>query len=69
MEVSHINPEDSIKAFLELGAKLFVPMHYGAYRLADDTGPEALERLTREWERLGLPTEQLKILMIGQTII
>jgi L-ascorbate metabolism protein UlaG (beta-lactamase superfamily) len=69
MKVSHINPEDSIKAFLELGAKLFVPMHYGAYRLADDTGPEALERLTSEWNRLSLPDEQLKILKIGETFL
>lgn len=69
MKDSHINPEDSIKAFLELGGKLFVPMHYGAYRLADDTGPEALERLTREWHRLSLPKEQLKVLKIGETVI
>lgn len=69
MNVSHINPEDSIKAYLELGAKLFVPMHYGAYRLADDTGPEALERLYREWEKLKLPAQQLKVLKIGETVI
>ncbi|MCM3764444.1 MBL fold metallo-hydrolase [Neobacillus niacini] len=69
MKDSHINPEDSIKAFLELGGKMFVPMHYGAYRLADDTGPEALERLTREWNRLSLPQGQLKVLMIGETVI
>ncbi|WP_066308911.1 MBL fold metallo-hydrolase [Bacillus sp. FJAT-29814] len=69
MKDSHINPEDSIKAYLELGGKMFVPMHYGAYRLADDTGPEALERLTREWHRLSLPQEQLKVLKIGETVI
>lgn len=69
MKDSHINPEDSIKAFLELRAKLFVPMHYGAYRLADDTGPEALERLAREWEKLNLPGEQLKVLKIGETVM
>lgn len=69
MAVSHISPEDSVKAFIELGAKQFVPMHYGAYRLADDTGPEALERLLQEWEKQRLPKEQLKVLQIGETII
>lgn len=69
MAVSHISPEDSVKAFIELGAKQFVPMHYGAYRLADDTGPEALERLLQEWEKQKLPKEQLKVLQIGETII
>ncbi|WP_423802226.1 MBL fold metallo-hydrolase [Neobacillus sp. SAB-20_R2A] len=69
MKVSHISPEDSVKAFLELNAKEFVPMHYGAYRLADDTGPEALERLYREWEKRQLPTELLKVLTIGETVM
>lgn len=68
MADSHISPEDSVKAFIELKAKLFVPMHYGAYRLADDTGPEALDRLLREWEKRELPKEQLNVLTIGETV-
>ncbi|MEH7121100.1 MBL fold metallo-hydrolase [Neobacillus vireti] len=69
MAVSHISPEDSVKAFLELKAKTFVPMHYGAYRLADDTGPEALDRLYRAFETYQLPMEQLKVLLLGETVI
>lgn len=68
MAVSHINPEDSVKAFLELKGKTFIPMHYGAYRLADDTGPEALKRLMKEWTRQKLDREQLKVLAIGETL-
>ncbi|MFD2444778.1 MBL fold metallo-hydrolase [Bacillus sp. CGMCC 1.16607] len=68
MADSHISPEDSVKAFIELKANNFVPMHYGAYRLADDTGPEALERLYREWEKQQLPKEQLKVLLLGETV-
>ena len=68
MKESHINPEDSIKAFLELNGSYFIPMHYGAYRLADDTGLEALERLRNEWNRLGLSDNQLKVLRIGETL-
>ncbi len=69
MADSHISPEDSVKAFIELKAKQFVPMHYGAYRLADDTGPEALERLLQEWEKRQLPKEHLKVLQLGETVI
>lgn len=69
MADSHISPEDSVKAFLELQAEQFVPMHYGAFRLADDTGPEALERLIQEWEKRQLPKEQLKVMLIGETVI
>lgn len=68
MKVSHINPEDAIQAFLDLNSKgPFIPMHYGAYRLADDTGPEALGRLYSEWERLSLDKELLKVMKIGET--
>lgn len=69
MADSHISPEDSVKAFLELQAKHFVPMHYGAYRLADDTGPEALEKLLKEWQKQQLPREQLQVLSIGETVM
>ncbi|PLS17242.1 MBL fold metallo-hydrolase [Bacillus sp. M6-12] len=68
MEVSHINPEDAIKAFLELKGKTFIPMHYGAYRLADDTGPEALSRLLNEWKRLQLNEEALRVMAIGESL-
>lgn len=67
MATSHINPEDAIQAFLELDGSLFIPMHYGAYRLADDTGPEALERFDKEWERLALSENKRQVLKIGET--
>ncbi|MDG5786161.1 MBL fold metallo-hydrolase [Evansella sp. AB-P1] len=67
MSTSHINPEDAIKAFLELGGNTFIPMHYGAYRLADDTGPEALERFHKEWKRLDLSKDKQKVLTLGET--
>ncbi|WP_153732770.1 MBL fold metallo-hydrolase [Sporosarcina obsidiansis] len=67
MKTDHINPEDAVKAFMELNGKTFIPMHYGAYHLADDTGPEAMVRLDAEWRRLGIDTSQLKKLLIGET--
>ena len=69
MRGSHISPEDSVTAYKELHAETFVPMHYGAYRLADDTGPEALQRLYHEWEKEQLQKEQLRVLAIGETVM
>ncbi|MGD6801713.1 MBL fold metallo-hydrolase [Rossellomorea aquimaris] len=68
MRDSHINPEDAVKAFAEMNGELFIPMHYGAYRLADDTGPEARERLLAEWERKNMDERKLKMLDIGETL-
>ena len=41
----HMNPEEAVRAFLELGAKTFVPMHYGSFRLGYEPLHEPLERL------------------------
>lgn len=67
MKTTHISPEDAVQAFLELKGKTFIPMHYGTYHLADDTGPEAVARLDAEWKRLGLDENRLKKLLIGET--
>ena len=68
MKESHLTPEDAVKGFLNVAGKIFIPMHYGAYHLADDTGPEALEKLNAEWTRLQLDEHRLKKLLIGETL-
>lgn len=63
----HITPEEAVRAFLDAGAKTFIPMHYGTFKLADDTPKEALDRLVSEWRRVGLPLCNLKLLKLGET--
>lgn len=41
----HMNPEEAVQAFLDLGAKRMVPMHYGTFRLSYEPLHEPLERL------------------------
>jgi L-ascorbate metabolism protein UlaG (beta-lactamase superfamily) len=41
----HMNPEEALKAFIELRAKTLVPMHYGTFRLGYEPLHEPLERL------------------------
>jgi L-ascorbate metabolism protein UlaG (beta-lactamase superfamily) len=41
----HMNPEEAVKAFSELGAKTLVPMHYGTFRLGFEPLHEPPERL------------------------
>lgn len=68
MSNQHVNPEQAVQAFLDAGGKYFIPMHYGAFFLADDTPKEALDRLKAEWERLQLDQSVLKILIHGEMI-
>ncbi|MCJ8009004.1 MBL fold metallo-hydrolase [Lederbergia wuyishanensis] len=67
MSSQHVNPEEAVQAFLDTGAKFMVPMHYGAYRLADDTPKEALDRMYADWDRRELERERLKVMKIGET--
>lgn len=45
MKTSHTSPDDAVKAFNDLKAKVFIPMHYGTYDLADEPIGEPLRRL------------------------
>lgn len=68
MSAQHVTPEEAVQAYLDVQGEVFVPMHYGAFRLADDTPREALDRLTAEWERRELPEHALRILEHGETL-
>ena len=41
----HMNPEEAVRAFLDLDARCMVPMHFGTFRLSYEPLHEPLERL------------------------
>jgi len=41
----HTSPEDAIQAFVDLGARWMVPMHYGSFRLSYEPVEEPVPRL------------------------
>ena len=67
---SHINSEDACKAFLELGAKQFIPMHWGTFYFGTDNFDTPIIRLQDWWQknRESLRSKSLSILKIGQAI-
>lgn len=68
MGMQHVNPEEAVKAFLDTRSNVMIPMHYGAFRLADDTPKEALDRLLDAWKNNALDERQLRVLKIGETL-
>ncbi len=68
MKQQHVTPEEAVQGYLDLRANFFVPMHYDAFRLADDTPKEALDRLEAKWESAMIAKEKLKILKLGETL-
>lgn len=65
MSKQHMNPEEATRAFLDLGARRFVAMHWGTFQLTDEPLHEPPERLAAEWNRLDLPAERCSIPPIG----
>jgi L-ascorbate metabolism protein UlaG (beta-lactamase superfamily) len=68
MEKQHMNPEQAVQAFVDLGAKNLVAMHWGTFKLTDEPLDEPPRRLREEWARRALPAEALRIPAIGETI-
>lgn len=68
MHVQHVTPEQAVQAYLDLGADYFIPMHYDAFRLGDDTPEEALQRLDAAWTNKRIDSSRLHKLKLGETL-
>lgn len=67
MQAQHMNPEQATQAFLDLGARDFLAMHWGTFKLTDEPLEEPPTRLRAEWARRALPQDRLHILPVGGT--
>ncbi|MGB9601928.1 MAG: MBL fold metallo-hydrolase, partial [Limisphaerales bacterium] len=50
----HMSPEDAIKAFYDLRANVFIPMHYGHFKLAFEELDAPSRRLKEIAEKHGV---------------
>ncbi|RXZ78361.1 MBL fold metallo-hydrolase [Paenibacillaceae bacterium] len=67
MGPQHVTPEQALQAFIDTGAKYFLPMHYGSFKLADDTPLEALDRLQQGRSSFQIAKERIVVLPHGET--
>jgi L-ascorbate metabolism protein UlaG (beta-lactamase superfamily) len=68
MRSQHMTPEDAVQAFVDLGARRLVPMHWGTFKLTDEPLDEPPRRLLADWQRRHVPGETLSILPIGGSL-
>lgn len=66
MSPQHMNPEEALRAFQDLGARTFVAMHWGTFKLSDEPLDEPPRRLEAERRRLGIPAERVRVLAVGE---
>lgn len=69
MTSQHVNPEEAIQAFLDVGAESMIPMHYGTFRLADDTAREALDRMESARIKHEISEDRIRTLGYGETLV
>jgi L-ascorbate metabolism protein UlaG (beta-lactamase superfamily) len=70
MKQTHLSAEEAGQAFLELGARHFVPMHWGTYPFGVDKALDPVERLIRWWNQNKelLSFKELHVLKVNQAL-
>jgi N-acyl-phosphatidylethanolamine-hydrolysing phospholipase D len=64
---NHVNPEEAVQLFADVGGELLVPMHWATFDMNIEPFAEPPRRLLREAQRRALE-ERIKILAPGQTL-
>jgi L-ascorbate metabolism protein UlaG (beta-lactamase superfamily) len=64
----HMNPEEAVKAFLELKGQKLIPMHYGTFRLSYEPLHEPPERLVACAREHGIG-DKVQLLTEGQPVV
>jgi N-acyl-phosphatidylethanolamine-hydrolysing phospholipase D len=64
MRPQHVNPEEGYQAFLDLGARTMIPMHWGCFDLTDEPVDLAPKVLTEILERKG--EERVRTMAVGE---
>ena len=67
MQASHLDPEQAIRAALDLRARRAVAMHYGTFDVSDEPLDEPPRRFRDAAEEQGLGREAAWVLRIGET--
>jgi N-acyl-phosphatidylethanolamine-hydrolysing phospholipase D len=66
MRYQHVDPAEGYQAFLDLGARTMIPMHWGCFDLTDEPVDLAPRVLARVLEDRGGDRERVRILAVGE---
>jgi L-ascorbate metabolism protein UlaG (beta-lactamase superfamily) len=69
MEATHVDPVESVQAFLDLGARVMVPMHYDTLVNGFDAPGEPRATLERVMKERGLGPDRVHALAIGEQAV
>jgi len=66
MKWQHMNPAESYQAFLDLGARFLLPMHWGTFDLTDEPVDEAPRELQRVLIERSADPQRVRTLAVGE---
>ena len=66
MKYAHMNPAEAYQAFVDLGARFLLPMHWGTFDLTDEPIDLPPRELARVLEERGGDAERVHTLAIGE---
>jgi L-ascorbate metabolism protein UlaG (beta-lactamase superfamily) len=69
MEPIHMNPEDAVRAHLDVGPRVSIGMHYGTFQLTDEGIDEPIRALERARLEHGVSGEAFRVLEFGATVV
>lgn len=69
MKGQHMNPDDAVQAFLDLGAERFISMHWGTFKLTDEHLDEPPMRLREVLAERKLEDAAFELPAVGQTLV
>lgn len=67
MKAMHVNPEEAVKAHLDLKSKQSIGIHFGTFQLTDEGIDEPEKDLKISREKLGVQTETFTTLAPGES--
>ena len=67
MRLAHMNPEEAVRAHLDLGAETSLGMHFGTFQLTDEPFDAPVRALRTARAAAGLAPERFDVLEVGET--
>jgi L-ascorbate metabolism protein UlaG (beta-lactamase superfamily) len=68
MQAAHMNPEEAVRAHLDLGTRHSIGMHFGTFQLTDEAIDEPAHRLRLCLAERGLTEQQFRVPGFGETV-
>lgn len=69
MSPVHMNPEEAVRAHLDVGARASIGMHFGTFQLTDEPIDEPLRALERARVEHGVSPQAFRTLDFGETAV